>query len=97
MYIRTIQWYIETFRTYGFSIVEREKHIRKQDGYNDEMMFCLLPISVNYVDSSMNTNDEVDAVCVVGKSTRRFCCGQDCFEKEFKIKEEEKSLFSDGT
>lgn len=66
---------MDTFRTYGFIIVERQKHNRKNDKYTDEMMFCLLPIPIRYSGQLNDTNKEVDAVCVVGKNTKRFCCG----------------------
>ena len=84
---------MDTFKKYGFAVVEREMHDREEDDYEDEMFFCLLPIPISCTDQSMSVGEEVDAVCVVGKNTEWFCCGQNCYEQRLLNQKEESELF----
>ena len=77
MHIRTKEWYLETFRTYGFELILDDTLKRKKDNYNDEVIFCIRPI---YMGSSDVVEDSPDAIILVDKKTKKFCCGQSCWQ-----------------
>ena len=84
--MRTAKWYRKTFEQHGFAIVFSKLHNRIKDGYDDEMLYCLQPITITHF-SNLKYNLKADAI-VIDCATKFHC--SHCFSKENKKKEEER-------
>ena len=67
--MRSNQWYLDTFRIYGFHVLMTKFHDRSKDGYNNEMIYCLKPIYLSEFDDAICP----DALVEIGRKTKRFC------------------------
>ena len=81
MHIRPKQWYLDTFKAYGFERILEDTFKREKDNYNDEVIFCLRPI---YMGSFDAVEESPDAIIIVDKKTKKFCCGQSCWQAHLK-------------